>query len=1271
MLAKRTIRLGLFMSLLSGVFSAQALAGDYTWTNETGDGLFSTAGNWLDGGGWVPPNPPGWGDTVIFQTHPAMPSTGGSVYWDYDVETGNIYSFTRDTTWLLEGHRNSIGSLDLTSAPGAGSPPPEMNSSRLSIVGGSMYVNGPINVGTHAGGLMTYMTLDRADVVSSGSLDVISDAGATVLLTGGSRLTTNGGMIDPSSDIPGVVRLEDSSQWNVNGGNGLRIGTGHYGLLEITEQSKVNVEQEAIVGSTGEGRLSVTGPYSRFQSDFLAIGNEATGLVSVDDGASLRATQVRITNSGALGTGSLLIEGATTKGYANEVHVGNDSPFESSQASMALRDGAVFEMTSGPSNPYFMVKPNGSAVIDGATLIPADGAPNYGLSVFDGFLTVTNSSVVTGVATFEVYGQTASATLSDSAVRVDEVRLSQQGSLEVSGGATLEADVINFTNGPFGRLAIDGGHVSAESMGYDHNPVTESPTFSMNGGSLDVASGRVLIHGYMPDPDPATRQPVEVSLDGADSFIRSQDSDVAFIGPADVSARNGAAVIAGREIFLGNGQFLFDGEGTRGVAQNGIALGGGLYPAELTVSNGAVLEATDLDLQGKATFDGGQLLEGTDVYIRGELNITGSSDLALDTLYADAAPENSTQINVSGGANVSAHQLYLNDYTSVTVSEGATLETPNTLTLSSLAGMSIAGGHVVARDFQMQYDSRFSMDGGILTSAEGDVYLNSFMSGDPENEEALAVSLHGPDSHITAESGEICFEGTSQVTVSDGAGLYTDSVYFEDGVSTVKVRSGGRISTPEQLRIEEGILSVSGEDSLVEFDSTEFGSYVSVTVADGGMLRSTRRVYEGPVFVNADSLLVTGRGSRVEFGPAVLGDEVEQTLSITVEDDGWLGQRPGIADVPLDFDHVSVEVDGGTIGGRNIRFSENAVVAMNSGEIVAAADGGGASPARLRNLGTMTADGRFEAEVFSNGVDLRYNPPPAEQTASLRVLNGQYLVVDTPEGDGFYGGASNWAEVNLLNGTAEFRGGLRNEGLISGRGSMIFGEGGLTNYGAVSLGGDTDVYGLFDNDAAGTPEGGELVVSGGASVAFYGDVVNNGNKFKVSPNANVAVFGDYSGAGPISGGGGVWFEGGFSPGASPTYAQYGVNINYTDSAELKFEILGYTSEAAGPQEYDVIEITNGCTLSLDGTLEVYLYDLTDGGDTFEPVLGSQFEIFRTEADKLSGEFADTVFPTWGDGLTLDIQYTGSGVTLEVVPEPASLAMLALGGLALIRRRRAA
>lgn len=1271
MLAQRSIRLGLFMFLLSCVFSAQALAADYTWTNDSGDGLFSRPGNWIYGGGTVPPNPPGPGDTVIFQTNPAMPSSGGNVYWDYDVQAGNIYSFTRDTTWQLQGHRTSIGSLDLTWAPGAGSPPPGMNSSRLSIVGGSMYVNGPIRVGTHAGGLMTYLTLDRADMVSSGPLDLISDAGATVLLTGGSRLTTYGGTIDPSSDIPGVVRLEDSSQWNVTGSNGLRVGQGHHGLLEITGQSKVDVEQEAVVGSTGEGRLNVSGSYSRFQSDFLAIGNEATGVVSVGDGASLLATQVGITNGSALGTGSLLIKGATTKGAANEVHVGNDSPYEGSYASMTLRDGAVFEMTSGPSNPYFMVKPNGSAVIDGATLIPAEGAPNYGLSVFDGSLTVTNTSFVAGVATFEVYGQTASATISDSAVQVDEVRLSQQGALEVSGGATLDADVINFTNGPFGRLAIDGGHVSAGSLHYDSNPMMQTSTFSMNGGSLDVSNGPVLIHGYKPDADPATWQPVQVSLDGAGSFIRSQDSRVEFIGPADVSVRNGAAIIAGQEIFLGNGQFLFDGEGTRALAPNVIALGGGPYPAELTVSNGAVLEVDNLDLQGKATFDGGQLLEGADIDIRGELNIIGSSDLALNTLNADSEPDNPTQINISGGSQVFANNIHLDQETSLTVAGGANLDLDNDLNLPAYVRMSINGGHVTTRYFQMQYDSRFYMDGGSLTLAEGGVYLNSFKPGDPENEETLVASLHGSDSHITSESGDVSFDGTSQITVSDGAGIYGhDSVEFTDGTSTVKVRSGGRLIAPDQLRIEEGSLSVSGEGSLVEFDGTELGSSVSITVTDGGMLRSTRTVYEGPIFVNPDSLLVTGRGSQAQFGPAVLGEDPEQTLSITVEDDGWLGQRPGIADVPLDFGHASVEIDDGAIRGRNIMFRKDAVVTMNSGEIVAATDGG-ASPARLRNLGTITADGRFEAEVFSNGVDPRYNPPPPEQTASLRVLNGQYLVVDTPETDGFYG-AYNWANVNLLNGTVEFRGGLENAGLISGRGSMIFGETeGLTNYGAVNLGGDADVYGVFNNDADGTPEGGELVVSGGASVAFYGDVVNNGNKFKVSPNANVAVFGDYSGAGPISGGGGVWFEGGFSPGASPAYLQYGVGINYTDSAVLKFEILGYTSEAAGPHQYDVIEVIDGCALSLDGTLEVYLEDLTNGGDTFDPVLGSEFVIFRTEADKLSGEFAETVWPTWGDGLTFDIEYTGSAVTLEVVPEPATMGLLGLGGLALLRRRRRA
>jgi len=98
------------------------------------------------------------------------------------------------------------------------------------------------------------------------------------------------------------------------------------------------------------------------------------------------------------------------------------------------------------------------------------------------------------------------------------------------------------------------------------------------------------------------------------------------------------------------------------------------------------------------------------------------------------------------------------------------------------------------------------------------------------------------------------------------------------------------------------------------------------------------------------------------------------------------------------------------------------------------------------------------------------------------------------------------------------------------------------------------------------------------------------------------------------------------------------------------------ADGAGP-------VTLGVTRSarLGGTLAV---ELRDG---FTPELGDSFDIIV--AAQIEGAFDAVSGLDFGNGLRFTIDYADAAVTLEVVPEPATLALLALGALTVIRRRR--
>jgi len=166
--------------------------------------------------------------------------------------------------------------------------------------------------------------------------------------------------------------------------------------------------------------------------------------------------------------------------------------------------------------------------------------------------------------------------------------------------------------------------------------------------------------------------------------------------------------------------------------------------------------------------------------------------------------------------------------------------------------------------------------------------------------------------------------------------------------------------------------------------------------------------------------------------------------------------------------------------------------------------------------------------------------------------------------------------------------------------------------------------------------------------------LNNTGEIRISTGCTVTYWGNVSGPGSFTGLGTHYFEGDMSPGSSPGDVSIEGSAVFGSGAELCIELSGLASGS----EYDTLSIEQ--LADLGGTLDVcYL-------GPFAAAPGNQFVILS--AASIADEFDTVNFPDAQDWF-INYDTPNGNVVVGVVPEPATMSLLALGGLAIIRRRR--
>jgi len=517
----------------------------------------------------------------------------------------------------------------------------------------------------------------------------------------------------------------------------------------------------------------------------------------------------------------------------------------------------------------------------------------------------------------------------------------------------------------------------------------------------------------------------------------------------------------------------------------------------------------------------------------------------------------------------------------------------------------------------------------------------------------------------------------SSLTVGDNSsaasGTYTLSGgTLSVGVSTVVCRMSTMFIIPPSPRPLALFTQTGGTHTVGQtFPIGPNGTYVlsggGLTVPQMSVSQGGRFEARGGQFDVTDSFSVSGNVLVVGCTQAIQGSLTVSETGVVTVDTGSLNART------IDL-HGRLTLTGGTLGATAANLLGTAARAEGSGAVAARVTGdvfsqitasGGALALGDANSwnGFSTAGG---LQVGGQAVTLHSRA--FATIGNLTELAGGTLGapngIHLPGGGNLVGtgqvsarlsaanGSSIVATGNLAIGDANAYDGFFSDGsLVGGANTVTIYDRNEAVLGSLTTIGDASGPGTL------TAANGLLLEQGKNLVGYgkiNGDFINQGyvKGEGPAPDDLLELTGHVKGIGNY--GGNIMFSGTYSPGNSPADVSL-ANMVMGPSATLEMEIGGRLAGA----EYDQLNVAGGARL--DGTLDVELLG------SFGLRLGDRFDLLNVGS--VSGKFGAIRLPSLGADLAWDTSSLYTGGEIAVVPEPATLSLLALGGLMALRRRR--
>lgn len=552
---------------------------------------------------------------------------------------------------------------------------------------------------------------------------------------------------------------------------------------------------------------------------------------------------------------------------------------------------------------------------------------------------------------------------------------------------------------------------------------------------------------------------------------------------------------------------------------------------------------------------------------------------------------------------------------------------------------------------------------------------NTFTGGTRVNRGTLTL---GHATNTLADTGAVTVAGgTLNVANSDtvgavtlvsgtisGSGVLTGSSYdLQSG--TLSAALGGSAAVNKTT---SGTVTVSGASispavninaGQITFQSGNTAS--GLWTVQGGTLNvaTTSASLAGGVTMTSGNLTVASAGTSISGGLLTLsGGTINVPNSGTGttinNDQRWDGS---FSTSLVSLSSQTITSEGGITLGANVTVSNKATMIMNG----VISETGGSRKLSLQDNGGYSTVSLNAANTFSGGVALLEDQlninhggsdgmSSAIGTGTLTLSGG--VIVDNTSGNAVTLSTNN---LQAWNGDFTF----------GGTNSLDMGTGAVTinNNRTVTVNGSTFAVGAVGQDSGTrtlTKAGvGTLALNGnnsykGATNINAGTLLINGDSTAANGAVTVAAAGTLGGSGIV--GGTTALNGTLSPGNSPGTLTFASALNVNNGSTYVFE--------AG----DLTDVDGALDLNDNWTLAVTGLGFQDGGSV---------TLFTYGSLALSPDLSPTITLT-GLGFTptgtLTLSDNGSAIVLNgisVVPEPTSLTLLGLGGLALLRRRRVA